>query len=381
VSGRADHLSGSDLYQALGGMDACRKLSTAFYARVARDPVLRPIFPSSFHCAIEAFALYLGQFLGGPCEYSRQRWWLSLREGHLRFKIGQKERDAWVANMLKALDDVAIEEPLNGALRRFFEQSSAYLINQSKPAEKASGDHGEIGQRWKVQRAIDEAVAAVRRGDAQRAIALTESSLVRTYFERDRMAFVSLLAVMTASGQPALLDYVRQRLLVEPGLAHERHTYGRTLLHDAAGSGTLAMVKLLLQLGADPNAMDEAGHTPLYCVGNECSADSGRDVVRTLARAGADLNANGGVKQCTALHMAARRGNVGVAEALLDCGADIEARDTAGDTPLRRAVNCSKIEVVALLISQGADAGSKGSKGLTVRQAARSAVMKKLLKA
>ena len=58
-----------DLYQATGGRRVCRQLSEAFYARVARDPVLRPLFPGkSFRCAVEAFAAFLAQFLGGPAE-------------------------------------------------------------------------------------------------------------------------------------------------------------------------------------------------------------------------------------------------------------------------------------------------------------------------
>ena len=36
-----------DLYQAIGGTAGCRKLSTAFYAGVARDPLLRPLFPGT----------------------------------------------------------------------------------------------------------------------------------------------------------------------------------------------------------------------------------------------------------------------------------------------------------------------------------------------
>src|SRR5579859_841688 len=86
-----------------------------------------------------------------------------------------------------------------------------------------------------------------------------------------------------------------------------------------------------------------------------------------------------GLKHCTALHMAARRGNILVAEALLDCKANIEARDKPGDTPLRRAVNCGKTEMVAFLLSRGADAHAKGSRGLAPWQAARGAAMKKLL--
>ena len=76
----------SDLYQAIGGTPACRKLSAAFYDRVAHDSLLRPLFPGkTVKCAIEAFAAFLAQFLGGPSEDAQRRWWLSLRESHLRW--------------------------------------------------------------------------------------------------------------------------------------------------------------------------------------------------------------------------------------------------------------------------------------------------------
>jgi 26S proteasome non-ATPase regulatory subunit 10 len=77
--------------------------------------------------------------------------------------------------------------------------------------------------------------------------------------------------------------------------------------------------------------------------------------------------------------MAARRGNVQIAEVLLDCGANIEARDRTGDTPLRRSVNLDKTAVAALLVARGADTRSVGSKGLTPLSAARSSAMKQVL--
>ena len=89
------------LYDALGGNDGCRNLSEAFYAQVARDPILSPLFPKHIQCAIDAFAAFLNQFLGGPSEYSERRWSLSLREVHLRFKIGPEEREAWLKTMQK----------------------------------------------------------------------------------------------------------------------------------------------------------------------------------------------------------------------------------------------------------------------------------------
>jgi ankyrin repeat protein len=87
------------------------------------------------------------------------------------------------------------------------------------------------------------------------------------------------------------------------------------------------------------------------------------------------------VKRCTPLHMAARRGNVETAQLLLDAGADIDAKDKAGDTPLRRAVNCGKAAVAELLIAREADVRSIGSKGLTPIEAARTAEMKRLFRA
>jgi ankyrin repeat protein len=47
--------------------------------------------------------------------------------------------------------------------------------------------------------------------------------------------------------------------------------------------------------------------------------------------------------------MSARRGNAVVAQALLECGANVNARDRRGDTPLQRAINCRKLHVAELL--------------------------------
>ena len=57
----------------------------------------------------------------------------------------------------------------------------------------------------------------------------------------------------------------------------------------------------------------------------------------------------------------------------------MEARDSLGDTPLRRSVNCDKLQIASLLLARGADAHSTGSKGLTPFLAARTIAMKQLL--
>ena len=377
----------SNLYQAVGGRAGCHKLSAVFYARVDQDPLLRPLFRGkTLKCAVEEFSAFLAQFLGGPNEDAQRRWWLSLRESHLRFEIGCKERDAWMKNMLRALDDTQIEEPMGSALQEFFGLASAYVVNQPcvPPISIERTDppkdpiHQEIARRWDAQRALDEAVAAVRHGDAQGAIVGAESPTLQACFRQNSSVFAALPALMIGQGDRVMLAYVREKLLGAPNLAPERYS-GRTLLHTACAACDIATVELLLRLGVDPNITDAGGHTPLYCLGNECREKAGVTAVRILVQAGANVDAQDGVKHCTALHMAARRGSVDVAQALLDCGANIEARDSLGDTPLRRSVNCDRVSVARLLVSRGADVHSKGSRGITPWLAARSSTMKTAL--
>lgn len=345
----------ADVHQVIGGTAGWRRLSTAFYSRVDGDALLRPLFPGkTLHCAIEELTAFLVQLFGGPGGDTQRRWWLSLRESHLRFQIGQKERAAWMENMIQALEDAEIEEPLRSALREFFEHSSAHVVNQGDARVPIDPIREEIAPRWDAQCALDDAVAAIRRGEAERAIAAMESSILRTRFQRDRSSLAGVLALMMKSRDPHLLSYVAERLTNDPALVRERYA-GRTLLHEASGQGNLTIVELLLRIGADPNVKTTMSHTPLYCLSNEYKGSEGGNVVRVLVRAGANVNACDGVKRCTPLHMAARRGSPDIAEALLDCGADIAARDSLGVTPLRRSVNCKKPRVAALLVSRGAN--------------------------
>ncbi len=205
---------------------------------------------------------------------------------------------------------------------------------------------------------------------------MLKSPVIESYFTRDRAALLSFLAILSGSHHEALVDAARQMLILEPELARENDA---ALLREVARQGSISIVELLLQLGADPNACDQLGHTPLYRVGNAEDVEYGAEVVRALVRGGAQVNARECQRHCTALHMAARRGNVAIAEALLDCGADCEARDNGGDTPLHRAVKCGKAEMAAFLISRGADVHAKDKSGQTPVQCARGTRMQLLL--
>ncbi|QOY87674.1 ankyrin repeat domain-containing protein [Paludibaculum fermentans] len=375
------------LHQAVGGTAAWRRLSEAFYGRVAQDPRLRHLFPGkSFHCAIEELTAFLVQLFGGPGGDTQRRWWLSLHESHQRFKIGHEERAAWLENMRSTLDDMPMAPEHRAALLRFFEDSSAHVVNTGGPVptaalpanQPAGATEQEIARRWQGQCALDQFVAALRANNAESALSLMDGQVLLERFQYDRSGLAGVLGLMLGVDHPSIQAYVHTRLTMDPTLVTERFA-GRTLLHQAAALGHRPFVELLLRLGADPNGMDGGEHTPLYSLANEYRGNDGGPLVRILVQAGSKVDANGGAKRCTALHMAARRGSVEIAEALLDCGAAIEARDSLGETPLRRAVNCDKIRVAALLLNRSADPHSLGSKRRTPFLAARSEAMKALL--
>jgi truncated hemoglobin YjbI len=333
------------ILHALGGEAGCKRLSAEFYGRVGADAVLRPLFPGkSLRCAIEEFAAFLIQFLGGDEDQAQFRSHLSLRESHARFRIGAAERSAWLKHMQATLDAVPMEEDARNALRQFFFQSSAYIIGK----EAATPLSGELEARWAEQRVLDECIAAIAGGQVEECLALAPR------FASRPSVFVGLLARMVQSRGDALIRFVIDAVENDPSLM-ARRSAGRSLMHFASGAGCLGVVESLLRLGMDANTLDNGGHTPLYSVANGCGSDSGPAIVRALIHAGADVNASGGVTRTTPLHMAARRGFMGIAETLLDCGAAAGAIDIKGDTPLQRALNCRKKDVAGMLAERMRD--------------------------
>ncbi len=127
---------------------------------------------------------------------------------------------------------------------------------------------------------------------------------------------------------------------------------GNTLLHHAARMGSLEMIQILLQAGAEINCYDSEGWTPLM----EAVEEDREDVVELLLDHGADPNV-GKDSNGIALHHAARNGNVAIGRLLLEHGAEINAIDNKADcmTPLHYACFKGHLDFVKLLMESGAD--------------------------
>lgn len=119
-------------YEEVGGEATFRRLVAVFYAGVRADPVLRPLYPEDeLEAAEERLALFLMQYWGGPRTYSDTRGHPRLRMRHAPFPIGEAERDAWLANMRAAVDDLDLDPAHTEQLWTYLTMAADSLRNQS----------------------------------------------------------------------------------------------------------------------------------------------------------------------------------------------------------------------------------------------------------
>jgi ankyrin repeat protein len=112
---------------------------------------------------------------------------------------------------------------------------------------------------------------------------------------------------------------------------NDRGQYGSTALHYAVRGGKLPLIRLLLERGADVNALDDDGLTPLLHLSKTRSKADPIPVMELLAKKGVDLDARD-ESQCTLLMYFARQGKADAVAWLLARGADRNARNKGGKT-------------------------------------------------
>ena len=117
------------VFEAVGGQPFFDALVEGFYARVEADPTLRPLYPTDLAPPTRALALFLGQYWGGPATYSAEKGHPRLRMRHAPFVIADREREAWLAAMLAALDDADAPPAAAALMIEYFTTASAALIN------------------------------------------------------------------------------------------------------------------------------------------------------------------------------------------------------------------------------------------------------------
>jgi ankyrin repeat protein len=197
---------------------------------------------------------------------------------------------------------------------------------------------------------------------ASAAAANEDLSLVDSAKNQDLQQVRALLGghpdvnVRSEDGSTALLwaahwnDLRTAQLLVRAGAdANAANDFRMTPLSQACTNGSAELVDLLLKAGANPGTRIETGETPLMT----CARSGSHDAVRMLLVHGADVNAKEPTQNQTALMWAAAERHSRVVQVLIEAKADLQAHSKSGFTALHFAARMGDMESTLTLLGAG----------------------------
>jgi ankyrin repeat protein len=158
------------------------------------------------------------------------------------------------------------------------------------------------------------------------------------------------------------LNKVQSIITADPCSIESKDENGSTPLHIACIRNQVAVANFLIDQGANVNARNKWGQTPLHWANGVFGQDY--DLIKRLIAKGADVNAQGNRGE-SVLQWAAGQGNLKVAELLINSGADLNAYDKNFGTILHNIISLNNIEMAKLLIDRGAKLNLKDPLGYT----------------
>lgn len=191
---------------------------------------------------------------------------------------------------------------------------------------------------------------------------------MRTRTNFGTAALLAAFTMVIGSAQEAterLYQEIRQnhlaalRLSIDKSNVNSADQRGNTPLLDAAAFGSLDAMRLLISKGANVNAANAFGATPLMLAVTE------PEKVRLLVSSGANVNAQSKMGRTPLMLAAAHDGNSGTVKLLLDHGADVKARDGMQSTALVSAASAGDFASLQMLIAKGASVNEKDMSGVT----------------
>ncbi|OZC45391.1 globin [Rhodococcus sp. 14-2483-1-1] len=122
-------------YDAVGGAETFRLLTAKFYEEVAKDEIVRPLYPEEdLGPAERRMRMFLEQYWGGPRTYSDERGHPRLRMRHNPFRIGPIERDAWLRCMhiaIASIDPSVLDAAHRAQLTDYMDMAANSMVNSA----------------------------------------------------------------------------------------------------------------------------------------------------------------------------------------------------------------------------------------------------------
>lgn len=113
----------------VGGRPAFETLVRTFYAGVADDEVLRPMYEEDLEPAIQRLVGFLEQYWGGPTTYSQERGHPRLRARHAPYRVNPDARDRWLRHMRAGVDAMGLSPADETELWDYLDRAAHAMLN------------------------------------------------------------------------------------------------------------------------------------------------------------------------------------------------------------------------------------------------------------
>jgi TIR domain/Ankyrin repeats (3 copies) len=286
--------------------------------------------------------------------------WLDALTPPLESHLDRLREDVKVLLSRQVQDgSVALPESASASGSRRSNESSLEEPRLEALSQAAPGHAASRGTRWWIVAGVVVAIAVVLSVTLIRSRLASPMSGSAATNPAAPAAFINVnnqLLNASGGGDTAAVT----RLLSQGADVEARNNQGDSPLLMAARSKKLDAAKLLIARGANLEDKDNQGDTPLIAA---CTVGS-PELAQLLVDKGADINARDEIG-ATPLMYASLAGNTAIIELLLAKGANINSADDNGKTPMMYAASAGSVDAVQLMLKKNASPAAKDHNGKT----------------
>ncbi|WGJ13217.1 group II truncated hemoglobin [Methylocapsa sp. D3K7] len=132
----------TSMFERIGGAVTIDRLVEIFYEKMDALPEaqeIRAMHQADLSSTKTLLKRYLCEWMGGPKLYSAEKGHPRLRQRHLGFRIGERERDAWLVCMSGALEETVTDMKARQEIYGLLAKLADWMRNQAANPHDAGG--------------------------------------------------------------------------------------------------------------------------------------------------------------------------------------------------------------------------------------------------
>jgi truncated hemoglobin YjbI len=251
-------LQDGTLFDRVGGHATIDRLVDSLYDRFEADAVIRPFFGRDLTNDRNRQKRFFAEWLGGPPRYSESAWG-GLYQHHEDLPITRTVAERWLDHLRGALSDAV---PADADAASILERARAVALLL------VNAEHEPAGLTPAASKHRSQRIASCGVG----ARTMKQAVILAQWGKVDELATL----VVEIPDVVERVPFAAQLL--------QSATYGATPLHYVVKAGFVQTIQVLFEHGADTDALDDRGRTPLDWLGQAAKTvdrDAVRDALKT----------------------------------------------------------------------------------------------------